>query len=49
MISAKLIVVIFSERGIFQRKFICRLIERFAVQLMMIFDCSESEKMRIAV
>jgi hypothetical protein len=46
MILARLIVVVFSERGVFQGEFICRLIE---VQLMMIFDCSESEKMGIVV
>jgi hypothetical protein len=44
MILARLIAVIFSERGVFQEEFICQLIE---VQLMMIFDCSENEKMKI--
>jgi hypothetical protein len=32
MILAKLIAVIFSEEEIFQKEFICQLIERFEVQ-----------------
>jgi hypothetical protein len=41
--------VIFSVKEVFQKRFIYQLIERFEVQLMMIFDCSESERMRIVV
>jgi hypothetical protein len=44
-----MIAVIFSVKGIFRKRFICQLIERFDVQLMMIFDCSESERMGIVV
>jgi hypothetical protein len=39
--------VIFSVDEVFQRRFICQLIVE--VQLMMIFDCSEDERMKIVV
>jgi hypothetical protein len=46
MVLVGLVAVVFPERGVFQRGFICRLIE---VQLVVIFDCPESEKMGIDV
>jgi hypothetical protein len=39
----------FLVKKIFQKKFICQLIERFEVQLMIISDCFENERVKIVV